>query len=33
MNTIFKLFGFYRRGGASVYRAARKALHVYRNGF
>jgi len=33
MRTIFNLFSFYRRRGAGVYVAARRALHVYRNGF
>ena len=33
MLTIFNLFRFYRRRGASASAAARQALHVYRNGF
>ncbi len=33
MRTIFHLFRFYRSQGAGTVNAARRAMHVYRNGF
>jgi hypothetical protein len=33
MRTIYHLFRFYRKQGASACLAARRAVHVYRNGF
>ena len=33
MRTIFNLYCTYRRCGASIFFATRRAIHVYRNGF
>jgi hypothetical protein len=33
MRTVLHLYFYYRRCGASTATAARRALHVYRNGF
>jgi hypothetical protein len=33
MRTIFNLYRYYRRQGAGTCSAARRAVHVYRNGF
>lgn len=33
MRTVYNLFRFYRRRGASTIAAAKNALHVYHHGF
>lgn len=33
MRTIYNLYRYYRRQGAGARDAARRAVHVYRNGF